>query len=57
MAQPKQERLEFDRELGTIEAKVIELFSMVAEDLPKATERSSWAAPMTPCERWLSVTG
>ena len=38
MAQPKQERLEFDRELGTIEAKVIELFSMVAEDLPKATE-------------------
>ena len=38
MAQPKQERLEFDRELGTIEAKVIELFSMVSEDLPKATE-------------------
>src|SRR6516162_1254953 len=38
MAQPKQERLEFDRELGTIEAKVIELFSMVAEDLPKATD-------------------
>src|SRR6516164_11289191 len=38
MAKAKQERLEFDRELGTIEAKVIELFSMVAEDLPKATE-------------------
>ena len=38
MAQPKQERVEFDRELGTIEAKVIELFTMVAEDLPKATE-------------------
>ena len=38
MAKAKQERLEFDRELGTIEAKVIELFTMVAEDLPKATE-------------------
>ena len=30
--------MEFDRELGTIEAKVIDLFTMVAEDLPKATE-------------------
>jgi phosphate transport system protein len=38
MAKAKQERREFDRELGTIEAKVIELFTMVAEDLPKATE-------------------
>lgn len=28
----------FDRELGDIEAKVIELFTMVAEDLPKATD-------------------
>ena len=37
MAHP-QERQEFDRELGAIEAKVIELFSMVAEDLPKATD-------------------
>jgi phosphate transport system protein len=33
-----QERQEFDRELGAIEAKVIELFTMVAEDLPKATD-------------------
>ena len=38
MAKAKQERRDFDRELGTIEAKVIELFTMVAEDLPKATE-------------------
>ena len=37
MAHP-QERQEFDRELGAIEAKVIELFTMVAEDLPKATD-------------------
>jgi len=33
-----QERQEFDRELGAIEAKVIELFNMVAEDLPRATD-------------------
>jgi phosphate transport system protein len=38
MAHPRQERQEFDRELGTIEAKVIELFNMVAEDLPQATD-------------------
>jgi len=38
MAHPRQEREQFDRELGDIEAKVIELFTMVAEDLPKATE-------------------
>ena len=38
MAHPHQERQEFDRELGAIEAKVIELFTMVAEDLPKATD-------------------
>src|SRR5579859_3001144 len=31
-------RQEFERELEGIEAKVIELFAMVAEDLPKATE-------------------
>lgn len=31
-------RQEFERELEAIEAKVIELFAMVAEDLPKATE-------------------
>jgi hypothetical protein len=31
-------RREFDRELEAIEAKVIELFAMVAEDLPGATE-------------------
>ena len=30
-------RQEFDRQLDAIEAKVIELFAMVAEDLPKAT--------------------
>jgi phosphate transport system protein len=33
-----QERQQFDRELGGIEAKVIELFTMVAEDLPRATD-------------------
>jgi phosphate transport system protein len=31
-------RQDFDRQLDEIEAKVIELFAMVAEDLPKATE-------------------
>jgi phosphate transport system protein len=31
-------RQEFDRQLDAIEAKVIELFAMIAEDLPKATE-------------------
>jgi phosphate transport system protein len=31
-------RQEFQRELEAIEAKVIELFAMVAEDLPKATQ-------------------
>jgi len=31
-------RQEFERELEGIEAKVIELFAMVAEDLPEATE-------------------
>ena len=35
MAEPRQE---FERELGAIEAKVIELFAMVAEDLPGATQ-------------------
>jgi phosphate transport system protein len=37
MAHPHQERQAFDRELAAIEAKVIELFTMVAEDVPKAT--------------------
>jgi len=32
-----EHRQEFGRELEAIEAKVIELFAMVAEDLPKAT--------------------
>ena len=32
------ERQWFGRELGDIEAKVIELFTMVADDLPKATD-------------------
>ncbi len=32
------QRQEFERELGDIEAKVIELFAMVAEDLPGATQ-------------------
>jgi phosphate transport system protein len=32
-----EHRQEFQRELGAIEAKVIELFTMVAEDLPGAT--------------------
>ena len=31
-------RREFDRALEAVEAKVIELFAMVAEDLPGATE-------------------
>src|SRR5438876_2151449 len=35
MAEPRRE---FERELETIEAKVIELFAMVAEDLPGATQ-------------------
>ena len=35
---PHQERQEFDRELSDIEARVIELFTMVVEDLPKATD-------------------
>jgi phosphate transport system protein len=34
----RHERQEFDRELAAIEAKVVELFAMVAEDLPKATD-------------------
>jgi phosphate transport system protein len=34
----RRERQEFDRELGAIEAKVVELFNMVAEDLPRATD-------------------
>ena len=34
----RHERREFERELGAIEAKVIELFAMVAEDLPQATD-------------------
>jgi phosphate transport system protein len=34
MVEPRQE---FERQLEAIEAKVIELFAMVAEDLPKAT--------------------
>jgi phosphate transport system protein len=38
MAHPPQERQAFDRELGDIEAKVIQLFTMVAEDVPKATD-------------------
>jgi phosphate transport system protein len=33
-----ESRREFERELEAIEAKVIELFAMVAEDLPKATQ-------------------
>jgi phosphate transport system protein len=34
----RRERQEFDRELGTIEAQVIELLTMVADDLPLATD-------------------
>ena len=33
-----EHRQEFERELEAIEAKVIELFAMVAEDLPAATQ-------------------
>ena len=38
-------RREFERQLETIEAKVIELFAMMAEDLPKATEALLTGAP------------
>ena len=34
----RRERQEFDRELGAIEARVIELFTTVAEDVPRATD-------------------
>ena len=33
-----EHRAEFERELEAIEAKVIELFAMIAEDLPEATK-------------------
>jgi phosphate transport system protein len=36
--QGRRERQEFDRELGAIEARVIELFTTVAEDVPRATD-------------------
>ena len=36
--QGRRERQEFDRQLGAIEAKVIELFTTVAEDVPRATD-------------------
>ena len=32
-----ENRQEFERDLEAIEARVIELFAMVAEDLPEAT--------------------
>jgi len=34
----RQERQDFDSELQAIDAKVIDLFNMVAEDLPQATD-------------------
>lgn len=34
----RRERQEFNRELGAIDAKVTELLTMVAEDLPRATD-------------------
>ena len=34
-----ERRQEFEHDLEAIEAKVIELFAMVAEDLPGATRR------------------
>jgi len=56
-----QERQWFDLELGAIEAKVIELFTMVAEDLPRAvqagcltpTSSSAW----TRLPRWSPPRG
>jgi phosphate transport system protein len=33
-----ERRQEFERDLEAIEAKVIEMFAMVAEDLPRATQ-------------------
>jgi phosphate transport system protein len=38
MTEHQPGRQEFHRELGAIEAKVIELFTMVAEDLPRAAD-------------------
>lgn len=38
-------RREFERQLETIEGKVIELFAMMAEDLPKTTEALLSGAP------------
>jgi phosphate transport system protein len=38
MTEHQPGRQEFHRELGAIEVKVIELFAMVAEDLPRATD-------------------
>ena len=35
---PASSRGEFDRSLGAIEAKVIELFAMIVEDLPRAAQ-------------------
>jgi phosphate transport system protein len=49
-------RREFDRTLGGIEAKVIELFAMVAEDLPAATRVLLGADPETAlAERELAI--
>ena len=33
-----EHRQEFERDLEAIEARIIELFAMVAEDLPEATK-------------------
>lgn len=42
MSEPRRE---FERQLEAIEAKVIELFAMMADDLPKATEALLSGAP------------
>lgn len=59
-----EHRQEFRRELDGIEAKVIELFAMVAEDLPTATQAlltgNNEALPLlasaTGSSRWTTCT-
>ena len=50
-----EQRREFDRQLNAIEAKVMELFAMVREDLPAVTQAvlngNTLPGPLTP-GRW-----
>ena len=51
-----EHRPEFHRELEAIEAKVIDLFGMVAEDVPRATT-ALLGGDVEEVQRWRSVTG